>query len=48
MKKKYLPIPALLISYVIMPTVTMWLVGIAAVLFMFIVLIVVAENFWID
>jgi hypothetical protein len=48
MKKKYLPIPALLISYVIMPTVTMWLVGIAAVLFMFMVLIVVAENFWID
>jgi hypothetical protein len=48
MKKKYLPIPALLISYVIMPTVTMWLIGALAALSLMIILITVFELNWID
>jgi hypothetical protein len=48
LNKKHLILPALLFSYVIMPTVTMWLIGALAALSLMIILITVFELNWID
>jgi hypothetical protein len=48
MKKKHLPIPLLIWSYVLMPTTTLWIISIASALFIAMILITLIESAWID
>jgi hypothetical protein len=48
LNKKLLALILVFISYVIMPTVTMWLIGALAALSLMIILITVFELNWID